>query len=29
MRKKVDDAMINREHDSISTIEGSVCEEIE
>ena len=27
MRKKVDDAMINREHDSISTIEGSVCEE--
>jgi len=29
MRKRVDDAMINREHNSISTIEGSVCEEIE
>ena len=26
MRKKVDDAMINREYDSISTIEGAVCE---
>jgi hypothetical protein len=26
MRKKVDDAMINREYDSTSTIQGSVCE---
>jgi hypothetical protein len=29
MRKKVDDAMINREHNSTSTIQGSVCEESE
>ena len=26
MRKKVDDAMKNREYDSTSTIQGSVCE---
>jgi len=26
MRKRVDDAMINREYNSTSTIQGSVCE---
>tara|TARA_R100000781_G_scaffold2704_3_gene4256 strand:+ start:3297 stop:3551 length:255 start_codon:yes stop_codon:yes gene_type:complete len=27
MRKKVDDAIINREHNSSSIVQGSVCEE--